>query len=146
MTRTSLLGLFRLVPLAVALALPLSASAHTTQATAAFTFGRTGGNIASFSVTIARDGRLTTRGSVRLANPDAVVSAAALARLLRLAQAEKFFAMPTSVRCKRTLPDFAASFVTVARASGTKTVTVHGDCRPAFTRLYTVMSAAAGVA
>jgi hypothetical protein len=125
--------------------LPLAASAHAAKAPASFTFGRTGGNIAPFSVTIARDGHMTTRGPVQLGKPDAVVSTAALTGLLKLAQAEKFFTMPGAVRCKRTSPDFAALFVTVARATGTKTVTVHGDCRPAFSQLYAVVSAVAGV-
>jgi hypothetical protein len=145
MTRTSLLRLLRLAPLTVALALPFSAAAHDSQAAAAFTFGRTGGNIAPFSVTIARDGHLTAHGPAQLTKPAAVVSSAALAGLLKLAKAEKFFAMPKSVRCKQTPPDFAASFLTITQASGTKTVTVHGDCQSRFTQLYAVVSAVAGV-
>jgi len=146
MARTRLLRLLRLAPLTLALALPLSASAHESQAAASFIFGRTGGNIAPFSVTIARNGHLSARGPVQLAKPDAVVSPAALAGLLKLAKAEKFFSLPKTVRCKQTPPDFAASFVTVSQASGTKTVTVHGDCQPGFSQLYAVVSAVAGVA
>jgi hypothetical protein len=141
-TRTNLL---RLAPLTLALALPLSAAAHGQRSAASFSFGRTGGNIAPFTVTIARDGHLTARGPVQLAKPDAVVPAPALAGLLKLANAERFFTLPNTVRCKQTPPDFAASFLTITQASGTKKVTVHGDCRPAFTQLYSVVSAVAGV-
>ena len=146
MTRTRLVRLLRLALLLVALALPLAAAAQAPKATVSFSFGRTGGNIAPFTVTIARDGHLSTKGPVQLAKTDAVISAAALTGLLKLAQAEKFFALPTAVRCKQTPPDFAASFVAVSRASGSKTVTVHGDCRQAFSQLYAVVSAVAGVA
>lgn len=116
------------------------------KASAAFAFGRRGGNIAPFSVAIARDGRVTAQGAVQLASGRHVVSAEARSGLLRLARAERFFSLARTVSCSGTLPDVASLFVTVRRATGTKTVTVHGGCNARFGELYAVLSAVAGVA
>src|ERR1051326_4132163 len=122
-----------------------SSSTATGTGTASFAFGRTGGNILPFSVTIARNGHVTSHGAVKQANPNLTVSADVLRGLLRLAQAEGFFAMPQLIPCSRGLPDIASLFVTVKRSSGTKTVTVHGFCKARFNEVYDVLSAVAGV-
>jgi hypothetical protein len=114
-------------------------------ASAGFTFGRSGGNIAPFRVVIARNGRVTSQGPVTLANAHHAVSADALRGMLKLAQAEGFFSLPRTVLCPRTLPDVASFFVTVSRSTGTKTVTVHGGCRARFNEVYAVLSAVAGI-
>ena len=114
-------------------------------ASAGFTFGRSGGNIAPFSVVIARNGRVTSHGAVTLANPHRSVSSDALGGMLKLAEAEGFFSLPKTVLCSRTLPDVASFFVTVSRATGTKTVTVHGGCKARFNQVYAVLSAVAGI-
>jgi hypothetical protein len=145
MKRTTFLAL-----VALALALPLSvgaaarpaAHAQPKQGAAAFAFGRKGGNIAPFRVVIQRDGKVTATGPVQ---PVASVSPDALAGLLTLARAEKFFGLPHVVACKGALPDFASFYVTVTTSSATRSVTVHGSCNRAFAQLYGVVSAVAGV-
>jgi hypothetical protein len=64
--------------------------------------------------------------------------------LAKLARAEGFFAMPAFTACPGINPDIAASFVTVAAAGKTRTVTVHGACRAAFEELYAVLTASVG--
>jgi hypothetical protein len=127
------------------LALIVGAADGAQPASAGFTFGRSGGNIMPFSVVIARDGRMTAHGAVKLANPQRPVSADALRGLLRLTQAEGFFSLPRTLSCTRTLPDVASLFVTVSRSSGTKTVAVHGGCKAGFNQIYAVLGAVAGV-
>jgi len=124
--------LVALALIAAAFAAPAAAS------TAPIAFGRTGGNIRPLTVTIARDGTITARDAQGLRprlSPDAV------AGLLKLAAAERFSALPASVRCTGTNPDVAAGWIRV----GQKTISVRGGCRPAFTQLYSVLSAAVGL-
>jgi len=134
---------------ALVLVLPASTAAAerphgsaSTRSAAALTFGRKGGNIAPYSVTIARDGHASATGS---AQPAATVSLDALAGLLTLARAERFFAMPHVVACQGALPDFASFYITITTPGGTRSVTVHGGCNAAFTQLYAVVSAVGGV-
>ncbi len=131
----------------VALAVPLAvlAGAHSTrEAAPSFVFGRTGGNIQPFSVRIGKDGRVTAKGAVTAAPPAAPLSSPLRNGLVKLAKAEGFFTMPTSIRCQGALPDFAARFLTVAVGTQTRTVTVRGGCSTAFEELYAVVAAVAG--
>ena len=112
-------------------------------AQASFAFGRTGGNIEPFTVTIARDGSVTTKGPVHPLRLR--LSAPVLAHLTSVATAQHFFTLRRQTVCPGTLPDFAFSFVTVRTASASRTVLVRGDCRPAFTKVYAALSGAVGV-
>ena len=127
---------------AAATLLPAAGAASTSPS---FSFGRVGGNIAPFTVSIAADGAVSSSGPVRLVDPDRVVQAKSRAALLATASRQGFFSLPRRVRCTDTLPDVAGEFVTVRTGPIQKTVTVRGHCRPGFEKLYTALSRAAGV-
>jgi hypothetical protein len=132
--------------LAVALALALAAGAAAQPTPEPlFQFGRTGGNIEPYTVTINRDGTLDSSGFVRLAKPDTHLSQARLASLLRYARTQRFWTLPKRRICKGSLPDFAAQYVTIHTVSKTRTVRVRGSCSVRFTRIYRALSAAATV-
>ena len=134
-----------LAALTVALAVPLAVLAGgggKRQSSPTFAFGRTGGNIIPFKVTIGRDGRVTTTGSGHVTLTQA--STALRNGLAKLAQVEGFWTLPTFIACTGTNPDVAAHFVTVSAGGKTRTVTSHGSCKPAFEELYAVLSASVG--
>lgn len=134
-----------LAALTVALAVPLAVLAGgsgTRQSPPTFAFGRTGGNIVPFKVTIGRDGRVTTTGAGRAALTQA--STPLRNGLAKLARAEGFFSLPALIACPGTNPDIAARFVTVSAAGKTRTVTSHGSCKAPFEELYAVLSASVG--
>jgi hypothetical protein len=134
----------RLLPVILALVVVLpAAAAGGRTAHASFAYGRTGGTIAPFRVSIARDGTVTASGDIRKASLVRRVPVRTLNRLLARARAASFFAMPKYTRCPRSLPDFAAPFLRISISARSKTVTVRGDCRPRFTRLYRAVRAAA---
>jgi hypothetical protein len=109
-----------------------------------FKFGRVGGNIQPFTVTIARDGSVTSAGPVQPAKHK--LTAQTLARLAALAATKHFFALPLRVNCAGSLPDFAYRSMTVSTsATRTRTVLVRGSCRPGYTTLYAALAAAVGV-
>ena len=130
--------------LAAALLLALPAAASSARGQPVFEFGRVGGNIASFRVTIQADGRITSSGPVRLAHPDTRLSAARLATLLRVARTQRFWALPRRTLCPDSLPDFASRFVTIHTGGRTRTVSVRGVCRARFASIYRALVAAAG--
>ena len=108
-------------------------------------FGRAGGNIRPYTVTIAADGRVSASGAARLTVPGYALSPVALRGLRKLATAEGFFTMPRTIRCPRVLPDIASLFVTFRSSAGTRTVSETGSCTPGFEELYAVLLAASGV-
>jgi hypothetical protein len=134
-----------LASVTVALAVPLAVLAGGSgkrQAAPSFAFGRTGGNIVPAKVSIGRDGRVTTTGAVK-----ATLTQAPLPLrngLGKLARAEGFFSLPSSIACPGVNPDVASNFVTVVAGGKSHTVTVHGSCRAAFEELYAVLSASVG--
>jgi len=134
-----------LAALTVALAVPLAVLAGGSgkrQAPATFAFGRTGGNIIPFKVTIGRDGRVTTSGSGHATLTQA--STPLRNGLAKLARAEGFWTLPAFISCPGVNPDVAAHFVTVSADGKARTVTSHGSCKPAFEELYAVLSASVG--
>jgi hypothetical protein len=121
-----------------------AAAAGSAATQPSFAFGRTGGNIEPFTVTIARDGSVTSTGPVQPAKHRLAVST--LARLAKLASTEHFFGLPQRVTCPVSLPDFAYRSVTVSTsATRRRTVLVRGGCQPGFTTLYAALAAAVGV-
>jgi hypothetical protein len=110
-----------------------------------FEFGRTGGNIAPFTVDVQADGTIQTSGPVRLAHPNRQLSRPRLATLLRLAHVQRFWSLPHRRLCHDALPDFASLFVTIRSGGKTRTVIVRGGCSPRFTRVYRALAAAATV-
>lgn len=107
-------------------------------AAAALSFGRTGGNIIPFHVSIARTGAVTTTGPVHSTKR---VSIAAIGGILTLARAEKFSLLPRRIACKGISPDVASAYITINRI----TVTSRGSCNRRFAELYAVLEAAAAV-
>jgi hypothetical protein len=102
-----------------------------------FAFGRTGGNIMPFSVTIATTGAITATGPAPT-HVDAVTKQR-LAALNRVALDVRFTTLPAVTNCPGTLPDVAATFIRV----GGRTVRVHGSCVKRFNRLWTALNNAA---
>ena len=105
-------------------------------ASTVISFGRTGGNILPFAVSVSQTGAVTTSGPV---SAPKAIPVAAVNGLLTLARAERFAALPRRVACKGVLPDVASLYITIAG----RTVTVHGACNRQFSELYAVLQAVA---
>ena len=133
-----------LAAVTVALAVPLVVLAGSSSKAAAptFSFGRTGGNIIPFKVTIGRDGHVAATGPVQATQPTA--SLPLRNGLAKLAKAEGFFTMALNLTCGPTHPDVASRFVTVTAYGKTRTVLASGTCNAAFEELYAVLAAATG--
>lgn len=101
-----------------------------------FEFGRTGGNIMPFTVTISATGVVRTAGAAP--KHVAVVSKHQLTVLTGIALAVRFSTIPAVTACPNTLPDIAAQFI---RVEG-RTVRVHGACLKRFNRLWTALNRA----
>lgn len=102
----------------------------------AFAFGRTGGNIIPFAVTIGANGSVQVQGPVKVGRTR--LTAAQLASLRKLAASVRFTTLPAQTNCPRTLPDIAATFVQV----GGRMVRVHGSCVPRYAKLWAAVGAA----
>jgi hypothetical protein len=118
---------------AAVVALPAQAAQQT-----GFSFGRVGGNIRPFAITIATTGLVTATGAAPAHRR--IVSKAQLAELNRLVVATEFSRLPAVTACPATLPDVAAQFIRVGR----RTVRVHGRCVARFNRLWTALSKSSG--
>jgi hypothetical protein len=131
--------------LAVALAgLAATASAGTALGVpVTFAFGRTGGNIRPFTITIARDGSVAATGPVQPLKSR--LDPRQLAKLARVVNAQRFFALPQTTLCPDALPDVASQFVIVHKGSLTRRVLVHGGCSPGLTKIYTALTNAVGL-
>ena len=99
-----------------------------------FAFGRLGGNIRPYTVSIASDGRVRVSGAATVGRTK--LTAEQLATLDRAAADARFPGMPPMTNCPGTLPDIATTFV----RWGAKTVRVHGNCVPRFAKLFTALS------
>jgi hypothetical protein len=133
----------RLVLAVAAAAIFAAAAFGQARGSMSFAFGRTGGNIEPFTVTIAADGMVHATGPVRA--PKHRLSARELAGLLKVLKVERFSSLPGVTRCAGALPDFASDFVTVRTGAAKKTVLVRGDCSPRFAAVYKALSTAVGV-
>jgi hypothetical protein len=111
---------------------------------AAFVFGREGGNIRPYNVTILADGTVTASGAIRTATKHLSDPADAIAGVLKLAGAERFWALPAQI-VGHGLPDVSGRFISIHTAGGTKTVHVRFVRVAAFDQLYAVLLAVAGV-
>ncbi len=134
-----------LAALTVALAVPLAVLAGGSGKTAApptFAFGRVGGNIIPFTVTIGANGHVSTTGTQKLGLTFATVPLRN--GLGKLAKAEGFWTESTVLDCGKVNPDIASRFITVTAAGKSRTVRSRGTCYPAFEELYAVLSASVG--
>lgn len=109
-----------------------------------FTFGRAGGNIRAYTVTITPRGKVTSKGPVRIAHPGRKLPAKTLRRLERLVETVRFFSLPKLTRCPGSLPDFASNFITVQAGTRHRRVAVRGACSPRFVKLYKALATAVG--
>jgi len=106
-------------------------------ASAVISFGRTGGNIIPYTVSVSQAGAVTTSGPVTA--PKAI-PVPAVNGLLVLARAERFSTLPARIQCAGVHPDVAGTFVSIAG----RTVISHGACNRQFNELYAVLRAVAG--
>jgi hypothetical protein len=111
---------------------------------AAFIFGREGGNIRPYTVTILTDGTVTASGLAHTAIRHLSDPTDAIAGLMKLARAERFWAMPAQI-VGYGLPDVSGRFISIHTAGGTKTVHVRFVHVATFDQLYAVLLAVAGV-
>jgi hypothetical protein len=131
--RLLLVCLAAVVALAVAVVAGSGAAAQ-----GGFAFGRFGGNIRPYTVTIAAGGADFVTGPVVTLKKR--LKASQLAALRNLASAVHFTTLP-STNCAGTNPDVAATFIRV----GARTVRVHGDCVARYNRLFLALSRAVGL-
>jgi hypothetical protein len=119
--------------LALALA-PVPAASASQQTGLAF--GRSGGNIRPYTVTIAAGGRVSVSGPVQVGRTK--LTRAQVEGLVKLAADVRFATLPKTTNCAGALPDVASTFVRV----GARTVRVHGNCVPRFARLWKTLGSA----
>jgi hypothetical protein len=104
-----------------------------------FAFGRLGGNIRPYTVSIASDGKVNVSGSATVGRMK--LTLVQLAKLNRAVTDAHFGALPPMTNCSGTLPDIATTFVRF----GSKTVRVHGNCVARYAKLFTALSRAVNV-
>jgi hypothetical protein len=130
----------RSVPIAALLlligALPAASAVQPT----GFAFGRLGGNIRPYTVTIANTGVVRSSGAVMVGRIH--VTPVQLAALNRIATETQFTVLPTATSCPGTLPDVASTYVRV----GARTVRVHGACVPPYQRMLKALKASVRIA
>jgi hypothetical protein len=134
-----------LAAVTTALAVPLvvlAGGSGKRQTPPTFAFGRTGGNIVPFTVTIAANGHVSTTGTQDLALTQATVPLRN--GLAKLAKAEGFWTMATALTCGKVNPDIAGRFIRITGGGKTRMVTARGTCYPAFEELYAVLGASVG--
>jgi hypothetical protein len=124
---------------AVLLAVVAAEPAGSAVEPSGFAFGRIGGNIRPFTVSIANTGVVRTSGAVTVLRKK--LTAAQLVSLNRIAIETSFEKLPKATNCPGTLPDIASTYVRV----GARTVRVHGNCVPRYARMWRALSAAVRV-
>jgi hypothetical protein len=119
--------------LLLAAALPSSVGASSQRG---FAFGRTGGNIVPFTVSIENDGRVHVSGPVAVLRTK--LSRIEVATLNRVVATNGFERLPSTMECPGVLPDVAATFVRV----GPLRVQVHGGCLTRYQHVYNALARA----
>jgi hypothetical protein len=127
----------RALPIVAAAALVAPAASAAPQG--GFAFGRVGGNIRPYTVTIAENGAVRAFGAAQVGATK--LTAAQVARLRQVAAAVRFGSLPPVSDCPGTNPDVAATFV---RVRG-RTVRVHGTCLARYQRLLNALTGAVRV-
>jgi hypothetical protein len=130
----------RSIPIAALLVLTGALPAASAVQPSGFAFGRLGGNIRPYTVTIANSGVVRASGAVEVARMR--VTPVQLASLNRIATETQFTMLPAATNCRGTLPDIATTYVRV----GARTVRVHGDCVPRYQRLLKALKASVRLA
>lgn len=128
------------VSVAALLALTCAGPAVAAVEPTGFAFGRIGGNIRPYSVTIANSGAVRTSGAVQVGRTR--VAPVQLAALNRIATETRFTMLPAVTNCRGSLPDVATTYIRV----GARTVRVHGGCVPRYERLLKALKASVRLA
>ena len=105
-----------------------------------FAFGRLGGNILPFTISISNDGTVKATGPVTVGRTH--LSRLQIANLNRIAATNAFGSLPADTSCAGVLPDAAATFVRI----GPRTVRVHGSCVARYQRIYKALAKAVKLA
>jgi hypothetical protein len=119
--------------LLLAAALP---SAAGSSAQRGFAFGRTGGNIVPFTVSIENNGRVHVSGPVAVMRKK--LTRIEVANLNRVVATNGFERLRPRNECPDALPDVAATFVRV----GPLRVQVHGNCLARYQHVYNALARA----
>jgi hypothetical protein len=122
--------------LAAVLLMALVPAAASASPQRSFTFGRLGGNIRPYTVTITSTGTVSVSGAATAGRTK--LTGAQLAVLDRAVTEARFGALPPLTNCPGTLPDIASTFIRF----GAKTVRVHGNCVARYTKLFTALAGA----
>jgi hypothetical protein len=117
--------------LLLAAALPSATGASTHRG---FAFGRTGGNILPFTVSIENDGRVHVSGPVAVMRKR--LTRIEVANLNRVVATNGFERLKPMNECPNVLPDIAATFVRV----GPLRVEVHGSCLARYQHVYNALA------
>jgi hypothetical protein len=108
-----------------------------------YSFGRTGGNIAPFTVTIGALGAVHVQGPVQAQRQ--ALSTSQIARLSLTLQRERIATLSPPRRCPGMLPDFASQFITIGSGPAAKTIVADGNCSARFKAAYAALAAAVGL-
>jgi hypothetical protein len=103
---------------------------------ARYSFGRAGGNIEPYTISITSTGAVYASGPVKLGRTS--VTRAQLAAIARAVSAADFTTLPPTTLCLGTLPDFAATWISVGR----RKISVRGSCSPRFDRVWSTLAGA----
>jgi hypothetical protein len=117
--------------LLLAAALPSAAGVSSQRG---FAFGRTGGNIIPFTVSIANDGRVYVAGPVEVTRRR--LTRIEIATLNRVVATNGFERLAPKTECPGVLPDVAATFVRV----GPLRVQVHGGCLARYQHIWNALA------
>ena len=121
--------------LAVIGALPAAGAVQPT----GFAFGRLGGSIRPYTVTIGNSGAVHATGAVMVSRTHVTVEQ--IVALNRVATETRFTVLPLKTNCRSSLPDVATTYVRV----GAHTVRVHGDCMVRYQRMLRALIASVRV-
>jgi hypothetical protein len=119
---------------AVAVALGVASAAAA--ASPRYAFGRAGGNIVPFTVTIWPTGVVAVTGPARVGRTK--LTRAQLAALAATVAQARLTRLPVMRFCTGSLPDFALHFVT----AGGRTVFVRGSCSPRLSHVWNALAGA----
>jgi hypothetical protein len=134
-------GVIRVLAVAaVAVALAVASASAAVAASPRYAFGRAGGNIVPFTVTIWPTGAVAVTGPARVGRRS--LSRAQLAALAATVARGRLTRLPVMRFCSGSHPDFALHFVT----AGGRTVFVRGSCSPRLSHVWNVLAAAVRLA
>jgi hypothetical protein len=152
MTRRNVISALALITLALAAPYTTLAGSRVSHhrlpgnpQSTAFTFNTVGPVMMDGTIVIRVDGTLQHVGRVGcLADPSRTIPHRTLLRLLRLADSERFFSLPTVIKSKVPNVDMSGKMVSIHTSAGTKTVREgYGGVNTRFDTVYSALRQAA---